>query len=61
MDRIEQYERERARLAKAIHHKVNSSRIGATVPYTVGDADRAAAAAVMEGWTPPPGYTDEET
>lgn len=61
MDReIDQYERERDRLARAIHRRVNSSRIGATVPYLVGDAERAAAAVITEGWTPPDGYADAE-
>lgn len=50
------YAKERDRLAREIHKRVNSSRIGATVPYTVGDAERAAAAVVLEGWTPPAGY-----
>lgn len=51
--RIDQYAAERTTLARAIHKRVNSSRIGATVPYSVGDAERAAAAVIMEGWTPP--------
>ncbi|HET9889702.1 MAG TPA: hypothetical protein VFQ42_04305 [Mycobacterium sp.] len=58
--RIAQFEAERDRLARAIHRRVNSSRQGATVPYLVGDAERAAAAAVLEGWTPPAGYADAE-
>lgn len=61
MDEADGYEMERDRLARAIHKRVNSSRIGATVPYSVGDAERAAAAVVLEGWTPPPGYATGET
>lgn len=59
-DRADRYVRERVRLAKAIHKRVNSSRIAATVPYSVGDAERAAAAVVLEGWTPPADYAGEE-
>lgn len=54
-----QYAAERTALARAIHKRVNSSRIGATVPYSVGDAERAAAAVIMEGWTPPPAPSTE--
>lgn len=54
----EQYARERERLAQAIHRAVNSSRISASVPFIVGDAERAAAAVVSQGWTPPEGYGD---
>lgn len=57
--RLTQFAAERAALARAIHKRVNSSRIGATVPYSVGDAERAAAAAIMEGWTPPGDVTTE--
>lgn len=58
--RAEEFAAERDRLARAIHRRVNSSRIGATVPYSVGDAERAAAAVVLEGWTPPEGYAETE-
>lgn len=58
--RIEQYAAERAKLAVAIHKRMNSSRQGGTLPYLVGDADRAVTAVIAEGWQPPPGYVDEE-
>lgn len=51
---------ERDKLARAIHRCVNSSRIGATVPYLVGDAERAVVAVIIEGWSPPPGYAAGE-
>lgn len=54
--RIAQYEAERDKLARAIHKRVQSSSTSRTVPYMVGDAERAAAAVVMEGWMPPAGY-----
>jgi len=44
---------ERAALADAIHRKVNSSVIAATIPFSAGHAERAAAAVVAERWTPP--------
>lgn len=58
--RIAQYEAERDKLARAIHKRVNSSRIKTTIPYLIGDAERAAAAVIMEGWIPPDGYADPE-
>lgn len=58
-DEADQYERERDRLAHAIHKAVNSSRIYGAVPFTVGDAERAAAAVVTQGWKPPDGYAEE--
>ena len=58
MDPADRYERECARLAQAIHKAVNSSRISAPTPFTVGDAERAATAVVTQGWTPPEGYGD---
>lgn len=58
--RIGQYEAERAKLATAIHKRVNLSSIARTVPYLVGDADRAVTAVVAEGWTPPAGYATGE-
>lgn len=51
-ERLGTFEAEREALARAIHHKVNSSRIGATVPYSVGDAERAVAAVIEAGWIP---------
>lgn len=57
--RVAEFAAERDRLARAIHKRVNSSRIGATVPYGAGDAERAAVAVVLEGWTPPAGYAAE--
>lgn len=54
--RIDQYAAERAKLAVAIHKRVNSSRIAGSVPFLVGDADRAVTAVIAEGWTPPEGY-----
>jgi hypothetical protein len=51
-DRLSRFEAEREGLARAIHRKVNSSRIGATVPYSVGDAERAVAAVIEAGWVP---------
>jgi hypothetical protein len=54
--RIAQYATERAKLALAIHKRVNSSSIARTVPYLVGDAERAVTAVIAEGWTPPDGY-----
>lgn len=54
--RIALYAAERAKLAVAIHKRVNSSRQGGTVPFLVGDADRAVTAVIAEGWTPPEGY-----
>jgi hypothetical protein len=52
------FERERERLAHAIHKRVQSSVTRRTVPFLVGDAERAVAAVLAEGWTPPPGYGD---
>lgn len=57
--RIAQYAAEREKLATAIHKRVNSSRQGGTVPFLVGDADRAVTAVIAEGWTPPEGYANE--
>ncbi len=56
--RDDQYAAERARLTQAIHKRVNSSSIARTVPYLVGDAERAVTAVIAEGWTPPAGYAD---
>lgn len=57
-----QYATERKQLALAIHKRVNSSSIARTVPYLLGDADRAVTAVIAEGWTPPEGYgrTEED-
>jgi hypothetical protein len=46
-----QYAAERAKLAQAIHKRVQSSSIARTVPFSVGDADRAVTAVIAEGWT----------
>ena len=51
-----QFAAERAQLALAIHKRVNSSSIARTVPYLLGDAERAVTAVIAEGWTPPEGY-----
>jgi hypothetical protein len=59
--RERQYEAERDKLARAIHKRVQSSSISRTVPYMVGDAERAVAAVIMEGWTPPTGYVEKLT
>lgn len=56
--RIALYAVERSKLADKIHRVVNSSRIAGTVPFLVGDADRAVTAVIAEGWTPPEGYAD---
>lgn len=53
-----QYAAERARLAAAIHKTVQSSSITRTVPFSVGDADRAVTAVIAEGWTPPAAYVE---
>lgn len=55
-----QYAAERAKLAEAIHKRVQSSSIARTVPFMVGDADRAVTAVIAEGWTPPEGYAATE-
>lgn len=47
------YAAERAALAELIHKKVNSSAISRSVPYLLGDADRAVTAVVEAGWRPP--------
>ncbi len=57
---LARFERERERLAEAIHKRVQSSVTRRTVPFLVGDAERAVSAVLAEGWTPPPGYGDEE-
>jgi hypothetical protein len=57
---LSRFAAERAKLAQAIHKRVNSSRISATVPYLVGDAERAVVAVIVEGWEPPPGYATRE-
>ena|ERR1700743_902178 len=49
----ERFEAERKALAEAIHRKVNSSVISATIPFSAGHAERTAAAVVGEGWVPP--------
>lgn len=49
----DRYAAERAELAAAIHKKVNSSSISRSVPYLLGDADRAVTAVVEAGWRPP--------
>ena len=59
-DDDEDYEVERAKLARAIHKRVNSCTIHRTIPYSVGDAERAVAAVISEGWTPPPGHVEDE-
>jgi hypothetical protein len=59
--RVEQYAAERTKLATAIHKRVNSSSIARTVPYLVGDADRAVTAVIAEGWTPPAGYVEPDS
>lgn len=52
-DRLEaQFERERNELAEAIHKKVNSPVQRRTVPFLVGDAERAVAAVIEAGWIP---------
>lgn len=60
-DELARFERERERLAHAIHKCVQSSSIRRTVPFLVGDAERAVTAVIAEGWTPPPGYGDRQT
>jgi hypothetical protein len=55
-DQLARFEREREHLAHAIHKRVQSSVTRRTVPFLVGDADRAVTAVIAEGWTPPPGY-----
>jgi hypothetical protein len=57
--RADRYAAERAKLAQAIHKRVNSSSTYRSAPYLVGDAERAVTAVIAEGWTPPPGYLDE--
>ncbi len=52
-DEAVRYEQERERLAEAIHKKVNSSVQRRTVPFLVGDAERAVSAVIEQGWTPP--------
>ena len=59
-EQLTRFARERDRLARAIHKRVESSASRRTVPFLVGDAERAVAAVIAEGWTPPPGYGDEE-
>ena len=49
----DRYAAERLELAAAIHKKVNSSSISRSVPYLLGDADRAVTAVVEAGWRPP--------
>jgi hypothetical protein len=41
-------------------NRVQSSSIARTVPFSVGDADRAVTAVIAEGWTPPEGYAITE-
>lgn len=56
----ERFEAERKALADAIHRKVNSSVISATIPFSAGHAERAAAAVVSLDWAPPPTENDVE-
>lgn len=51
--REDQYAAEREALAELIHRKVNSSSIARTVPYLLGDAERAVTAVIEAGWRPP--------
>lgn len=48
----EHYEQEREELARAIHKKVNSPVQRRTVPFLVGDAERAVSAVIEQGWAP---------
>ena len=50
----EDHEREREKLADAIHKRMVSSYIGAPPPKLRGDAERAVWAVIHEGWQPPP-------
>lgn len=43
---------ERKELAELIHKRVNSSRVRGTVPFLVGDAERAVSAVLEAGWVP---------
>lgn len=54
----DRYAAERKTLAELIHKKVNSSSISRSVPYLLGDADRAVTAVIEAGWRPPLGHEE---